>query len=53
MEDVVSHLPFLCYSVDEDDKIEVNNGGEIFTDIINNNSTIVDFHNNLDKYSSA
>ena len=43
-------LPFLCYSVDEDDKIEVNNGGEIFTDIINNNSTIVDFHNNLDKY---
>ena len=43
-------LPFLSYQGENFDRIEINPNGEKFTDIINNDKTLVDFFYDLDAY---
>ena len=43
-------LPFLSYNGENFDRIEINPKGERFTDIINNDGTLEDFHCDLDQY---
>lgn len=43
-------LPFLSYTGENFDSIEINPNGERFTYIINNNGTLEDFYSNLDEY---
>lgn len=43
-------LPFLSYYGENSNRIKINPNGERFTDIINNDKTLVDFYCDLDTY---